>query len=120
MRKEAIVPLQDAVKTLISWLPIFKAKSSVRLVLDSDTKKRTLDQNSRLWKMFEHFGWEKDEAHDFCCKKFLPPIERELPDGTIVEIMRGTSGLTTGQMAEFQDRIERFLNEHGLWFPPEV
>ena len=115
MKREAIVSLPEAVRTLASWLSLFKPNTKVRLTLDSDIRKRTLEQNARLWSMFDHLGWEKGEAHDFFCRKFLPPIQKELPDGTIVEIMRGTSGLSTKEMSDFQDAIERFLAQHGLW-----
>lgn len=93
------------------------------VTVENETKQRTLSQNRRMWRIlqaFEELGWEKDEAKHYCCSKFLEPLVREFPDGTREETVRGTRHLTTAQMGEFQDRIERFLNEKGLWFPNET
>lgn len=114
-------------------LPFFAAKAQVGLArfkpgavlsvtVESEVKRRTLSQNARMWKILETFqelGWEKDEAKTWCCSQFLPPVVREFPDGTRVENVAGTRHLTTAQMGEFMDRIERFLNEKGLWYPSE-
>lgn len=93
------------------------------ITVESEVKRRTLPQNRRLWGnlmgAFVELGWEKDEAKAWCCAKFLDPIVREFPDGTREETVRGTRFLTTAEMGEFQDRIERFLNEKNLWFPEE-
>ena len=115
MKVEFILPLDEVVRAVAGSLARFKPRTRVRVTIDSDIRKRTLEQNARLWSMFDHLGWEKGEAHDFFCRKFLPPIVKELPDGTQVEIMRGTSFLTTKEMSDFQDAIERFLAQHGLW-----
>lgn len=99
-----------------------KPEEVLEVTVQSQTKKRTLPQNRRMWRIlqiFEALGWEKDEAKSWCCAEFLEPIVHELPDGTRVETIRGTRNLTTVQMGEFMDRIERFLNEKGLWWPEE-
>ena len=115
MKAEFTLPLDEIVRATASHLSRFKPKSLVRVTITDDLKSRTLAQNRRFWKLMDHLGWEKEEAHDWACLKFLPPVEKFLPDGTAVHTMRGTSGLTTKEMSDFQDAIERFLAEHGLF-----
>jgi hypothetical protein len=100
----------------------FKVDEIVTVTVEKRTKKRTLKQNRRMWKIlqiFEALGWEKDEAKTWCCDQFLEPVVREFPDGSRTESTRGTRFLSTVAMGEFMDRIERFLNEKQLWYPDE-
>ena len=97
----------------------YKPGERIRVTLSRFTSPRTLDQNSRLWKLFqcfEEFGNTKKEAHDICCKLFLPPIVKELPGGIRVEIMRGTSNLTTTEMGSFMDEIESWLRDQNIYY----
>ena len=116
-----ISPLAGVAGQVAVGFARFKPDEIVDVTVARQTKRRTLPQNSRMWaslmSAFEELGWEKDEAKVWCCAKFLEPIVREFPDGTREETVRGTRHLTTAEMAAFQDRIERFLNERGLWFP---
>jgi len=116
------VPLPAFQAKALVGLSRFKPEAVLSVTVESEVKRRTLSQNARMWKILEVFqelGWEKDEAKVYCAGKFLPPIVREFPDGTREETVSGTRHLTTVQMGEFMDRIERFLNEKGLWYPSE-
>jgi len=121
IRQGVICPLPQTAGQTSVKLARFKP-GVLTVTVESEVKRRTLSQNARMWKIlqaFEELGWEKDEAKAWCCAKFLEPMVREFPDGTREETVRGTRHLTTAQMGEFQDRIERFLNEKGLWFPAD-
>ena len=111
------VPEPEIAMSVAVKMAKVKPGALVRVTVDTATNKRTLDQNARVWALFESFGWERDEAHDYCCAKFLEPVVKEWPDGSREEIPRGTRNLSTVEFSEFMDRIERFLNEKGLWYP---
>lgn len=80
--------------------------------------KRTLDQNSRLWKLYtalgEHIGHSPDEVHQLMGWKFL----RELKtiNGETVEVIKSTTKLTTSEMSTYQDGIERWASQIGFYF----
>jgi len=108
------------VGNLLVFAAKFQPGQEFDLTIEKATKRRTLPQNKRMWRIlqvFEALGWEKDEAKKWCCDEFLPPVVHEFPDGTRTESTRGTRFLNTAQMGESMDRIERFLNEKGLWYP---
>ena len=90
------------------------------MTLSKFSHPRTVDQNARLWTLlrcFGEWGWDPEDAKAWACSQFLPPVVREFPDGTRQEVPAyRTSTLNTTEMAEFQDRIERWLNEHGIFF----
>ena len=114
------VPVPDDPGRVAGALSKFKPGASLEFVVQTPRHPRTLDQNARFWKLldcFAEWGWRKDEAHDWVCEKFLPPIVRELPDGTRVELRRGTSGLSTIEFAKLMDDLEGWLNQQGVWLP---
>lgn len=100
-----------------------KPEEVLEVTVQSQTKKRTLSQNARMWailQVFEAWGWHKDEAKTWCCGEFLPPIVREMPDGTRIETKASrTSTLNTKQMGEFMDRIEHWLVDQGVHLPAD-
>lgn len=76
--------------------------------------KRSLDQNSRYWKLItelgKHFGYEVEEMHQLMGYKFLRYKKKER------EFITSTTKLTTKEMAEYQENIERFAAQHGFVF----
>lgn len=72
--------------------------------------KRTPEQNSRYHKLItelgKHLGYEHDEMHDIVRFKFLR--NRIEIEGEALPLLRSTTKLTTGEMVELQDAIERW------------
>ena len=62
-----------------------------------------------------HFlGYSKDDMHDICRYKFLRNfIEIE---GEQLPLLKTTTKLTTAQMADYQNEIERWGHEMGFYF----
>lgn len=80
--------------------------------------KRSLEQNSRYWKLITDFGkylgYTADELHDLCRFKFLrSKIEIE---GEPLPLLKSSTKLTTAEMAEFQENIERWGASMGFIF----
>ena len=80
--------------------------------------KRSTEQNSRYWKLLTefgaHLGYTQDEMHDICRFKFLRnAIEIE---GERLPLLQSTTKLTTAEMADYQDAIERWGHGLGYYF----
>lgn len=80
--------------------------------------KRSVDQNSRLWKLYtelgNHIGLEPDELHQLMGYKFLR-YQKDV-NGKTEEFIKSTTKLTTADMANYQDSIERWGAEAGFVF----
>jgi len=83
--------------------------------------KRSIYQNSRLWKLYNelglHIGHSPDEVHQLMGWKFLR--ELKTVNGERVEVIKSTTKLNTAQMVEYQDAIERWASEIGFVFEGE-
>lgn len=78
--------------------------------------KRSIEQNSRLWKLYtefgKHLGLESDEVHQLMGYKFLR-YQKEV-NGVAEEFIKSTTKLNTKEMTDYQDSIERFGVELGF------
>ena len=97
------------------------AGKRVKVAVSQERFGRTLRANSRYWvavvpAMSEWSGYEKDEAHELFKEMFLR-VERELPGGRVVEIVRSTAKLSTEEFYEYTERCTRFLAGHGVRVP---
>lgn len=95
--------------------------ANVRYVANVTEKKsnRTIEQNSRLWKLYtelgQHIGETPDRVHELMGYKFLR--EQKVINGETVETIKSTTKLTTMQMSEYQDQIEIWAaNYLGFYF----
>ena len=83
---------------------------------------RSLEQNDRLWKMYEqlgnHIGMFKDDVHELMGYKFLR-YEKEL-NGEVVELIKSTTKLNTKDMSEYQEKIELWASQIGFLFEREL
>lgn len=80
--------------------------------------KRTVDQNSRLWKLYtelgNYIGLESEEVHQLMGYKFMR-YQKEV-NGKVEEFIKSTTKLDTKEMGEYQDAIERWGAEIGFYF----
>jgi hypothetical protein len=80
--------------------------------------KRSTEQNSRLWALYnalgQHIGLESDEIHQLMGFKFLR-YQKYVGD-EIEEFIKSTTKLTTAEMTEYQESIERWAEQAGFYF----
>ncbi len=109
----------------ISTLP---ADGTICVEIRKAEENRSVAQNRLMWRWFGEFaeetGYTKHEAHDVFCREILGvDVVRSLR-GELVERVKGTSGLTVAEMANFLDEVDMLSTEHGvllthpedLWF----
>jgi len=81
--------------------------------------KRSIDQNDRYWALVTDFGefcgYTKDEMHQEVGRRFLT-YEKTMPNGEIKKFVKSTTKLTTKEMAELQEHIERVAAQQGFIF----
>lgn len=79
--------------------------------------KRTLEQNSRLWSLYQsigdHIGLSGDDVHELMGYKFLK-LEREINKQIVVSI-KSTTKLNTNEMADYQMKIESWAATEIGW-----
>lgn len=108
-----------------SNLPFFIAKVqdldlSLGYVLSAKIKKssRSLDQNSRLWKLYNalglHIGEHQDKVHELMGYKFLR--YQDTIGGVSVEVTKSTTKLNVADMAKYQEQIEQWASQIGFFF----
>lgn len=95
--------------------------ANVRYVANVIEKKsnRTIEQNSRLWKLYtelgNHIGETPDNVHELMGYKFLR--EQKVINGETVETIKSTTKLNTTEMANYQTQIEIWANQElGFYF----
>lgn len=80
--------------------------------------KRSIDQNARYWKLITEFGaylgYDKDEMHDLCRFKFLR--DRVIVGDEPMPRLKSTTRLTTAEMVDYQEAIERWAAGLGFVF----
>lgn len=84
------------------------------------SEKRSINQNDLMWMWFalmeRETGTNKQDIHDYYCKKFL---RRTVEFGGHVEVVvGGTKGMTKASMSEFMTKIQAdALTEFGIQLP---
>lgn len=78
--------------------------------------RRSLEQNSRLWKLYndlgQYIGHSPDEVHQLCGFKFLR--YQTVVNGETIEAINSTTKLNTQEMTDYQDAIVRWASEIGF------
>ena len=82
------------------------------------TTSRSIEQNSRLWKLYNalglYIGEHQDKVHDLMGWKFLR-YQDEI-GGESVELIKSTTKLSTKDMGIYQDQIEEWAATIGFFF----
>lgn len=108
-----VEPIKTTIGKKIS--ECFAKWTDVDVVIKKHTNKKTVEQNNRLWKMYEiiaETAWVDGKQfknttwHYHLKGMFLGFVEEELPDGTIKSEPRSTTTLSTTEMTEYQNKIE--------------
>jgi hypothetical protein len=106
--REALIEQIKRLEPTILWECTIREKKS----------KRSTIQNSRYWKLVtefgKHLGYTADEMHDICRFKFMRNVIEI--EGERLPLLNSTTKLTTAQMADYQDNIERWAASLGFIF----
>ena len=82
------------------------------------TTSRSIEQNSRLWKLYNalgmYIGEHQDKVHDLMGWKFLR--YQDTIGGESVELIKSTTKLSTKEMGDYQDQIEQWGSQIGFYF----
>lgn len=85
------------------------------MIIEEVVDDRTLEQNSRLWKLYEsvgnYLGYTKNEMHDLCGWMFLR-YQIKVGD-EVIEKIESTKNLSTKKMAAYQEQIEIYASQMG-------
>lgn len=99
----------------IDQLPAGPYRIMIDTIGNECSAKQHRRYRSMLKRFCEHTGMQPGEAHELVCRECLPPQTWMTKGGTTEEERPSTSGLTTREMAEFQDRFEAWaVVEHGI------
>lgn len=116
--KEFVITAQNKQNAISIIEQLDCSSSKFVMVIRNWKSKRSNEQNSRYWKLItelgKHIGYEPDETHDLMRFKYLKRVDYVL--GKPVPILKSTTKLTTAEMAEYQEAIERFGSELGFYF----
>lgn len=98
------------------------AGKKIEIVLRDLKSKRTIDQNKRLWKLYEQVElnvyvenrrFSSEVWHEHFKGLFIGFEEIEMPDGKIVKQPISSTKLNIEEMTEFQTKIECWCAEQG-------
>ena len=82
------------------------------------TTSRSIEQNSRLWKLYNalgmYIGEHQDKVHELMGFKFLRYQDKI--GGESVELIKSTTKLSTKEMGIYQDQIEEWGSQIGFYF----
>ncbi|HSH25848.1 MAG TPA: recombination protein NinB [Massilibacterium sp.] len=97
-------------------------KKDGRYLIEILPWKRTLEQNSLMWKWFtiigNDMGYTKEEVHDHMIIKFAPIYtRRNIETGKPEQQKMTTSMMNVEQMSEFLDCVDRFAAEWDIILP---
>lgn len=85
------------------------------VIIQEKADDRTLEQNARLWKLYEsignYFGYTKNEMHDLMGWEFLR--YQVVINGITIEKVESTTKLSTKRMAWYQEQIEIWAAKGG-------
>ena len=115
---------KDRACAALQGLPL---EPPMEVVIRPYKSRRSLDQNALHWKRLDivrmHIAdstgqiFSAEEIHDFFKAKFLPVRLVEI-GGEMVKVTRTTTKLTTKEMSEFMDAIDRYcIDRLHLYLP---
>jgi len=122
LRSPAII---DRACQILRSLP---SEPLMEVVIKPHKSSRSLQQNSLHWKRLEvirmHIAdstgqiFSAEELHEFFKEKFLPARMVEV-GGEVVKVPRTTTKLSTKEMSEFMDAIDRYCIERLHLYLPQ-
>ena len=107
---------KDNVNNIIDMIKGLDFTKPWRMQLSEYKFNRTIDQNSRYWKLLrsigDYIGYEEDEMDALMKYKFLSS-EIEVGGETIIKV-KSTSQLNTKEMVEYQENIQSWAMQYGF------
>jgi hypothetical protein len=105
---------------LIQLIQELDCKQNWQIIIQKAKDKRTIEQNSRLWPLYQSvgdfLGYTQNECHFMFAEMFLKEQliigEGTLNEKTITRI-KSTTELNTAEMAKYQEMIELEASKMG-------
>lgn len=103
------------------WLAMLEGKE-IGLTIGERKEFRSPESNRYYWKcviepIAEHFGWERDKAHDFLKTRYNSELfhwkEKE------IWITKSTASLKTDEFSQYLERCKTFAGQEGIVLPEE-
>lgn len=94
----------------------------VQMIIRNKLKHRSLAQNKVQWwyytEISAHTGYTKNEVHEICRVLFLKTEKVNEATGTVFELVKSTTELTTVEHMEYSESIRRWAAmEFGINLP---
>jgi len=109
---------KDNVNNMIEIIKNLDLTKPWRLTLSEYKWNRSVDQNSRYWKLLrtlsDFMGYDVDELDTLMKYKFLSE-ETTIGKENVLKI-KSTSQLNTKEMAQYQDNIQNWAMDFGFTF----
>ena len=109
---------KDNVNNMIEIIKNLDLTKPWRLTLSEYKWNRSVDQNSRYWKLLrtlsDFMGYDVDELDTLMKYKFLSE-ETTIGEENVLKI-KSTSQLNTKEMAQYQDNIQNWAMDFGFIF----
>lgn len=104
----------------ITAIEALDLKRAYRMELKREVKRRTLSQNAlyHQWVTIigQDIGCDHDDMHEALKQKLLPPRFVEI-DGEQIEVRRSTAALTTAEMSDYMEKVDRLAASLGIILP---
>lgn len=88
----------------------------LRVIVTAEERRRTLEQNARLWaavySQIAEQAWvdgrqfPKEVWHEWFAERHMPRVEMVMPDGEIRSRRKSTTELTVAEFAEYMQTVE--------------
>lgn len=88
----------------------------LRIIVTEEERRRTLEQNARLWaavySQIAEKAWidgrqfSKEVWHEWFAERHMPRVEMVMPDGEIRSRRKSTTELTVAEFAEYMHKVE--------------
>lgn len=117
---------RGAMKTIWDNLDGWFENGNLEITVRPRKSKRSNEQNRRLWKIYGELAekawgngrrFDAQTWHEYCKGLFLGFDLKMLPDGTELKTPISTTTLNTGEMTDYQNRLQAWAaDEFGMIF----
>lgn len=110
--------MRNLYRNLEAWI---KEHGKFELVVRAHKSKRSVEQNKRLWKIYQTFAAEawvdgkqfsQEVWHEYLAGEFIGFDEVDMPGGQVKRSPISTTKLKVGEMTEYQDKIQAYGAQH--------
>ena len=111
---------ETVIPAIGKYLRAMSLESPQEVAIKPHKRKRSDEQNRRLWSIYrvigDELGYTDDEIHALMVYKHLGMLTKEIA-GQTIEYLPSTTKLNTSEMSEYQERIERWAGTMNIRLP---